>query len=89
VNGPKCYGQAVAYDDLKALPATAPVVIAGLSRVAGAVAVEEHAGVPAAHLRLLDLVRQIVGLAQRFPVVLLRCPPLLAAGGGDAGHGLK
>src|SRR3990172_4384377 len=60
--------------------------LAGLDAVAGGVAVEEHAGVPAAHLRLLYLVRQLVSETQGGLVVPPRLLPLLAAGRSDAGH---
>ena len=48
---------------------------------AGAVAVDEHAGVPAQHLRPAELVRDVLGQAQRLELVRLRLLPLLACRG--------
>ena len=56
----------------------------GLLAVAGCVAFEEHPGVPAAGLRLLNDVGQLLGPPQCCPKMLLGLRPLPAAGGRDA-----
>src|SRR3972149_10840135 len=63
--------------------------LTGLRAVAGPIPIEKHAGVPAAHLRLLDLVRQLVDLAQGGLIVRLRLLPLSSGGRSDPRNRLK
>ena len=59
--------------------------LAGLDAVAGAVAVDEHAGVPATHLGLGHDDRHVMRQAQRLLVLRFRLLPAAAAGRDDAG----
>ena len=59
--------------------------LAGLVAVTRLGAVQEHASVPAADFWLLDLMGQLVGLAQGRLVVFLRLVPLTSGGRRDAG----
>ena len=58
--------------------------LAGVFAVAGGVAVEEHAGLEAAGLRLFDDVGHLLRPAKRRAKVLLGLSPPTASGGGDA-----